>query len=207
MPPAVPRNETRPAPDAGIPAASYRQPSKRQTYGTWIAPLLATATLSCGPEARPIDPALDPQLIAVDYAAPSNRFDGSSGSLLLGEGWAPIEHAKHETDKPIGFAWVTSADATATLRFERPPAEAIDFVARCRPFTFEGAPEQTITVAVGKHDVVTRPLGADWQLIRAPLPDAALSAGLNTLQVRFGYSKNPCVVVHDWPEDRRLSAA
>ena len=208
MQPIVSRTEERWASTADISTSSQRCPTSRQRAGTsWIAPLLVAATLSCGPDPRPIDPTLDPQLIAVDYAAPSTRFDRSPGSLLLGEGWAPIEHDEDQTGELIGFSWVTGADASAILRFERPPAEAIDFVASCRPFTFEGAPQQTITVAMGEHDVLTRPLPQDWQLIRAPLPDAALSPGFNTLQVRFGYARKPSDVGHDPQDHRRLSAA
>ncbi len=173
-----------------------------------IAATIAAAALACRPETPlAIDPTLDPQLVAVDYAAPSTRFDGEGGGLLLGEGWAPIEYDKHQTDEPIGFAWVTSADATATIRFVRPPAEAVDFVAHCLPFTFEGAPRQAISVAVGENSLMKQPLPEGWQLIRAPLPRTALSEGLNTLQISFDYTRKPSSVGQDPNDDRSLSAA
>ena len=174
--------------------------------GPSIASLVWLGTVSCAPEETRIlrpDLLADPQTIALDYSSPSYRFDGQGGSLLPTDGWAPPEAGSQPKDTPF-FAWALKG--TASMVFLSPPGAGYDFFARIKPFIWEHAPPQQMTVIVNDQEIATLTLSPGWQTYRSEVPEGALRPGLNELTFRFTNSKKPSDVT-DSRDDRELSAA
>ncbi len=151
------------------------------------------------------DPLFDPQLTALDAAAPTTRFDGGGGSLLLGEGWAPPQDDHPQGTEVVPTAWAVGEEATIWV--ERPPVSPVDFRANCRPLTFDGAPQQTVTLAAGARTLGVLALADGWQELRLPLPADALEPGLNRLRLTFAYARKPKEVLPGSEDPRRLAVA
>jgi len=174
----------------------------------WVAGMGITfvAILGCSqPEPRKVGREIlsDPQVFALDYTAPSNRFDGAGGSLMLTSGWAPAEKGRQPADTPF-FSWVLESEAS--IAFLRPPTNDLLFFARATPFTWQGAPAQTMTLILNGQPITTLPMTAGWNEYRAVVPRAALEDGLNTLLLKFAYSSRPSEVSES-TDRRSLSAA
>ena len=176
--------------------------------------LVLIVSLACHsePEAEPawpavdpqLDPLVDPQLFSLQPAA-YTFFDGGTSSIVPGDGWAPPENARHQTEEPVTFAWAVAREVV--FRVEGPSAGPVDFLGRCLPFTFEGAPQQTLTIEVGDRVIATRTLERGWQDVRIPLPGDVLTARVNELRLTFGYARAVNTVQAESSDERQLAAA
>ncbi len=81
---------------------------------------------------------------------------------------------------------------------------------RTRAFTYPGGPQQTLTITAnatrGGGSCAPLPLTADWQTVECTLDESAWRAGVNVLDLRFGYTQRP-VDVGVGGDTRPLSAA
>lgn len=169
--------------------------------------VVSSATACRDPEIPrpPADVLWDPQLLAVDRAAPFTAFDGASGSVLLGGDWASYEQYSNRLDRLLDrshdFAWVL--DGEAWIHVERPDAEALDFFAVVMPFAY---PEerQELVLTVDGHELGRRELDDGWHEVRIPLRD--FGAGWKRIGLSFRYAVRPSEV-SGAPDERRLSAA
>ncbi len=166
--------------------------------------LLASAGCSTE-ETRPLRSDLlnDPQMIALDYTSPSYRFDGQGGSLLPTDGWAPSEAGSHPKDTSF-FAWALKGKAS--MIFLRPPGGDFDLLVRAKPFHWEGAPVQVMTVLLNDQEVAAIPFSPGWESYRTKIPERALLPGINELTLQFTYSERPSNVVGSG-DKRQLSCA
>ncbi len=156
----------------------------------------------------------DPQVIALDAAAPEYRFDGAGGSLLPGAGFSTAEITRITQDRDAPFAWVVGTHAE--LFFEPPSDGPLELRAVARRFDFPEAPEQILTLLLDGHEVGSAPLAAQWGEVRIPIceppvPDAAESRAetattLRRLELRFSYAASPSRVGQG-ADERKLSAA
>ena len=151
-----------------------------------------------------IDPLFDPQLLTLDPRTPTSRFDGGFGSILLGPGWAPTEQ-RQEAGEEIHFAWVR--DHSAAILFERPGLWPLDFWGHCRPFDYDGAPPQSLSLQFGEDVVAKAEMPQGWSEVRLPLPDSLPARGLHRLVLQFEHATRPSEVIEGQTDDRRLSAA
>jgi arylsulfatase A-like enzyme len=166
--------------------------------GAW-APLVLILG-GCAPEAPPAETTddpfavaaavwLDPHVAAVDQGAPNQQFDGGGGSLVPTTGWGLPEVRTAEGGTEAA-AWGLGDEAV--LLFRRPPSLRVDFFAVCSPFSYPGAPRQTVQLVLNgvpaKKTLVLQP---GLQEVRARLPTNALRPGLNELRLLWGYARSP----------------
>ena len=178
-----------------------------------VLPLVALGLWACGPtHDAPVpadDPRFDPQLLALDAATPSTRFDGAGGSLLTGAGWAPPELEVPAAGDPFSFAW--AIDGHSTLWVERPVGDGPwDLWGHCYPHTFDGAPPQTVILKTNHGDTAPTATfeGSGWQEWRLPLPPETFSTpGMVELRLDFAHTERPVDVTPANPDGRRLAMA
>ncbi|MDW8071950.1 MAG: hypothetical protein RMK79_10815, partial [Anaerolineae bacterium] len=78
---------------------------------------------------------------------------------------------------------------------------------RIAPFTYPGAAQQTLTLALnGQLLGKSLEMGEGWQIVSIRVPRSALRQGLNTLTLQFAYAVAPAAVL-DVRDDRPLAAA
>jgi hypothetical protein len=112
------------------------------------------------------------------------------------------------TSAPTTFRWT---DSPAALHLPLDHAAALKIQVRARAFGYAGAPPQLLSIATNGaldaagtcRDVV---LPADWQIVECATDASSWRAGVNTLQLRFTYSRRP-VDVGIGGDGRPLAAA
>jgi hypothetical protein len=118
-----------------------------------------------------------------DRLRPYGRVDvGSDDDWLIGDGW----HAP-EKEPAATFRWATSL---ATLWIPLDHAAPLRVQVRLRAFVFPGAPPQTLTLSANGKTCLPLPVTPDWQTVECTL-DGAWRAGVNELELRFGYAQRP----------------
>jgi hypothetical protein len=139
-----------------------------------------------------------------DPLQPYGRVDiGADDEWLLVEGWHGAER-----DGATTFRWT---DSPAALHLPLDHAAALKIQVRARAFGYAGAPPQLLSIATNGaldaagtcRDVV---LPADWQIVECATDASSWRAGVNTLQLRFTYSRRP-VDVGIGGDGRPLAAA
>ena len=139
-----------------------------------------------------------------DPLQPYGRVDlGSDDEWLVDDGW----HAP-ERDGDATFRWAASP---AALRIPLDHAARLRVQVRAHAFAFPGAPAQTLalhvngsTAAAGSCAALPVPPG--WQVIECAIDAGAWRAGVNRLELRFGYVQRP-VDVGAGADGRPLAAA
>jgi len=164
-----------------------------------IAVSLLVAAVSCTRSYGPGEPsdagvAFDPEIVDRSPETLRQRFDGSAGKIVLGTGWYGLEQS--------AFSW---AAQDASVYFGTPTSADVQLVARVAPFTYPGAPAQTLTVMLNGTALPAVAVPAGWHNLRVPLPGSALRAPLNALEMKFAYSASPSAVIAS-PDPRRLAA-
>ena len=128
-------------------------------------------------------------------------FGNWTSAPYRGHGWADDEEVFAATGN-----WVLGTEANLFL----PVRDAGDrrLSMQIAPFTYPGAPAQTVTVNLnGRPLNVSFVLDEGWQVIEVPLPESTLRQGLNTLTLSFDYAIAPSSVLPGNTDDRPLSAA
>jgi arylsulfatase A-like enzyme len=134
--------------------------------------------------------------------ASSVDLGGPSAAAALVAGWATpeVDPVSGET-----FAWATAETATAELVLVETGFDSLEL--RCRPFDWNGAPEQTVTVAVNGRELGRVVLSGGFDDYSLPLPRGALLAGRNRVELRFGRTGRPADHQPDSDDARTLAAA
>jgi hypothetical protein len=65
---------------------------------------------------------------------------------------------------------------------------------RCRPFSWEGSPEQTLHLIFNGVDVGAISLERDMKVYRSEVPAQLVRPGLNHLLLRAGHARAPAAV-------------
>jgi hypothetical protein len=134
-----------------------------------------------------------------DPLQPYGRVDlGLDDDWLLGEGW----HAA-EREGPVTFRWAASL---ATLRLPLDHAAPLRVQVRLHAFGYPGAPPQSLTLSANGRSCAPLPVPADWQTVECALDATSWRAGVNLLELRFGYAQRP-VDVGVGGDSRALAAA
>jgi len=159
------------------------------------APPLAPGALlaifaACAP---PADPAAYAPVERLTELLPVAEVEREPGRLDLGtesarphlvRGWSGDEEGGGAT-----FVW--SEGPESEVRFSLAAPRDLELRLVCEPFTFPGAPEQAITLAVNGEEVGRLPLPRGAGEHSARLPAGSLRAGENRLLLRYAWSRSP----------------
>lgn len=121
-------------------------------------------------------------------APPATRFlnfDAASGAGALRGGWSSFERT------PEGDTYVWSAAREARIVVGAAAESDLLVRFRCWPFWFEGAPAQTIGLAVNGTDVETVRLAPDRRVYTVYVPRTVWRPGDNELTLAFAYAARP----------------
>ena len=96
----------------------------------------------------------------------------------------------------------TEGESELRLSLSEPRALSLTF--RCWPFGFDGAPGQTLTLALNGHEITELELAPEPGEYHVSLPVEYQVGGVNTLRFRYGYHRAPSEHVPGASDDRRL---
>ena len=116
--------------------------------------------------------------VDVDIGTPEAR-------KFLGNGWAKDGGGGSGGD----FAWGLGEASVLRVPLSRPGHVAV--MVRCRPFTAEGLPDQSITLVVNGTDLGTLELEAGWSDHRVVAPAGVFKDGSNRVELRYAWSQQP----------------
>jgi hypothetical protein len=136
--------------------------------------------------------------------APQTRFlnfDPESSSGALTSGWSGFE----TTGEGDTFSWAQAKEVRATVVAGPPADRLVRF--RTWPFRWEGAPPQTVAVAVNGVQLAAWTLSDGARVYSATSPAAAWQEGPNVLSFRFTYAEAPKDRIPGNEDSRTLAAA
>ena len=135
------------------------------------------------------------QVYAVQQPPVPFPFDLDLGSrntdAYRGPGWS----ADEADIAGASGAWIddTTAEVFLPLRFDNP--QPLQLALRLQPFSYDGAPEQTVSAEFNGVDLGQQALMAGWQEITFAVPAAATESGLNRVMLRFADTARPIDVL------------
>lgn len=129
------------------------------------------------------------------------NFDPESSTGALTSGWSGFE----TTGEGDTFSWAQAREARATVV----AGGAADRLVRFRtwPFRWEGAPPQSVTLAVNGVQLATWTLSDGARVYSAVSPAAAWREGTNVLSFSFAYAEAPKDRIPGADDTRTLAAA
>ncbi len=119
------------------------------------------------------------ELASLELGTPESR-------RYLVSGWTTNE-TERGSQRP--FVWGKGSESVLEFPIFRPRDLELSF--ECRPFTFPGAPAQTVTVELNGQEVGRRRLAHRLAERRIGLPRELLRLGENRLRFRYAYSRSP----------------
>ena len=110
-----------------------------------------------------------------------------------GEGWdAPEEDAVYDASA----VWATDAASRLFMPLRNvDPAATYTVTAQVHPFSYPGAPAQTVALAVNDTLLETRTLVDGWQTVAWDVPGAVPQDGVNRLELRWAWTAAPRAVL------------
>ena len=150
--------------------------------------------------AVPVDPqpvwdADGVQVYAVQQPPVPFPFDLDLGSrntdAYRGPGWS----ADEANIAGASGAWIddTTAEVFLPLRFDNP--QPLQLALRLQPFSYDGAPQQTVSAEFNGVDLGQQALAGGWQEITFAVPAEATESGLNRVLLRFADTARPIDVL------------
>jgi hypothetical protein len=134
-----------------------------------------------------------------DPLRPYGRVDiGGDDDWLIEDGW----HAP-ERDGAATYRW---AAQRATLRLPLDHSASLRVQLRLHAFAYQGAPQQSVTIAANGHACAPLAVPPDWQTVECALDEASWRSGVNRLALVFAYEARP-IDVGLGSDPRPLSAA
>lgn len=131
----------------------------------------------------------------------SFNFDPETTTGALGAGWDAFE----KTELGDTFVWVHGKEAHLTVSSRADGDRLVRF--RCWPFSFPGAPPQTLTLFVNDKQIDTLALGGEPRVYALAVPRALWRKGANELRFAFAYAESPKDRIGGATDERSLSAA
>ncbi len=116
----------------------------------------------------------------------------------LAAGWGADEEDADGT-----YVWGLGSGAGLSF-FAVAPA-AVTLGLHCKPLIFEGAPEQTMSVAVNGEQLGEISMGRKLERYQIEVPAAAVAGGLNRVDLHFGYHRRPRDVIAGATDERDLA--
>ena len=129
-------------------------------------------------------------------------FRKTDRAFYLKKGWAWAEPMGPERTA----AWSTEKTSELFILLDARKSHVLSFSAL--PFTYPGAPRQTVTIYLNDRSVKTLSLNpGDWGRFVVPLPPEALVNGVNGIKFVYGYVASPSEVIPGSTDTRKLGAA
>ena len=113
-------------------------------------------------------------------------FDSEASRRHLGAGWSRSEH---DARRGRGFAWGIGEASIVELPLLAP--RSLELTLEGRPFRFPGAPQQAVAVVVNGRRVDEIELLPEIAAYTVTLPEDALVAGANVLELRYRWNRSP----------------
>ena len=138
---------------------------------------------------------------------PAATRDEESNILDLGEpsarghlisGWSADEEDGDGT-----YVWALGKTAAASFFAAAPTAVTVGL--QCKPLVFEGAPDQTLALAVNGAPLGELSLERALAWYRFDVPADRVASGPNRLDFRFGYHRRPSDVIAGAVDQRELA--
>jgi hypothetical protein len=131
----------------------------------------------------------------------SLNFDPETTTGALGAGWDGFE----KTELGDTFVWAHGLEARVSIVSRADGDRLVRF--RCWPFSFPGAPPQTLTLFVNDQKTDAYTLGGEPRVYAVAVPRALWKRGVNELRLVFAYAESPKDRVSGAADERTLSAA
>jgi hypothetical protein len=131
----------------------------------------------------------------------SLNFDPETTTGALGAGWDGFE----KTELGDTFVWAHGREARVSIVSRADGDRLVRF--RCWPFSFPGAPPQTLTLFVNDQKTDALTLGGEPRVYAIAVPRALWKRGQNELKFVFAYAESPRDRVSGATDERTLSAA
>ena len=178
-----------------------------------LAIVCAAATLTSACRSResaspPAAPAVGSLALDLIEHLPAATIEQESAFLELGApafrphllaGWSVDEQDADGT-----YVW--SVDGRSSLSFFAATKGDITLGLDCRPFTFDGAPEQTLSVAVNDQPLAELRMQHKLTRYRVEVPAGRVRSGWNQLDLTFGYHLRPRDLAGGSADERSLAA-
>jgi len=135
----------------------------------------------------------------------SQRFVDMGGAVdtsALVEGWSEPERPAGPTG---GFTWATAEQAVIETGLVGFDEGELSF--RCRPLTWDGAPEQRVSVAVNGRRIGELTLEGGFADYTLELPPDATVSGRNRVELSFAWTARPADHHPESIDQRELAAA
>jgi hypothetical protein len=128
--------------------------------------------------------------LAITMGSPDDR-------QFLGRGWLDSEQGPG-----YSFRWTSGLSASMVVPLKSDAPYRIDL--QCAPFTYPGAPPQTLDVVINGTSVTRLTLAPSLTRYDVDVPGQVLRPGLNAVRLEFAYAISPkdAGVSEDW---RRLA--
>lgn len=126
----------------------------------------------------------------------------ASSEGLLTAGWSDSEI---DPGSGASFAWAVADRAVLETSVLEADIQRLEM--RCRPFHWDGSPKQRLSVAVNGREIGGTVLEPGFHDYSLPLPDGAVGAGLNRVEIRFSWTAVPADHLPGNTDQRTLAAA
>jgi len=103
---------------------------------------------------------------------------------FLTSGWFDREEGADAS-----FRWSSGPASSLVVPLREPADYVLDL--RCTPFTYPGAPTQTLDVIVNGRPTARFELAPGWNERRVELAASTIRPDLNLIELRYGYSRSP----------------
>lgn len=134
-----------------------------------------------------------------DPLQPYGRLDiGADDDWLIEQGWHQAER-----EGAVTFRW---AAPWARVLIPLDHAARLEVQVRLHSFGFPGAPEQSLVLVVNGRDHGPIPVQSGWHVALLDIPEKSWRAGVNRVDLRFAWGKQPAEVGLG-SDPRLLSAA
>jgi arylsulfatase A-like enzyme len=153
-------------------------------------------------ESPPIDLSAllaDPEVVGADHGSPVGLLGNFHGSILFDRGWSPPSPSRSRGNEHL--RWALDGQS---LFFFPPPVGPSSLLMRCQALSWDGAPQQTMTVTLNGQRIWDGNVKGSFERLTIPIPSAVVVRGLNAVQLDFGYAQRP-VDVGINQDGRRLS--
>ncbi len=182
---------------------------RSRTLALAASATLALASAACRRAEPPVPGAVAGGRVALDLIAelPAATVSQESAVLDLGQaaarrhliaGWSADEEDADGT-----FVW--SLGPRSSFTFFATAATGVTLDLRCKPLVFEGAPDQTVSIALGGEPLAKIRMQHELDRYRVRVPAERIASGQNRVDLEFGYHRQPRTVIAGAEDARDLA--
>ncbi len=126
-------------------------------------------------------------------------FTGSQSEWMI-SGW-------NEAESADGSAYAWSEGPRSVIEVALPTGTDLKMTLEVQPFEFPGSPSQQVEVFLNDQLISSLTLNSLRQIYEVMLPQSAIAAPTNTIELGYGYNREPQDVIPGSEDTRSLGAA